>query len=292
MKRGLSAAEQQALATGRYSQLDAKDEDVTEVLPSKVPDEAAAVVDTHKQEQTKQRAKRDALATGEDKARFEKDVAQSVFFERGEHAEKVNEVAFSRDGTTLVTASDDRTVMLRDVLSREVKRTLMPSNSEKVTRVACSANDRTAVALESGTIMISSKLEDELLYDEDEDDDDDGAPERSAPEWVGKFACESSREHGPAIAFSTNGDTLAVMGGLADGSSGTFAQSGKITLLDTAEAADGKLDVEPGPMVLGVGNAEFVAAAFADGVVESATEFKELRDLRRWQSAGLLSALL
>ena len=96
MKRGLSAAEQQALATGRYSQLDAKDEEVTEVLPSKVPDEAAAVVDTNKQEQTKQRAKRDALATGEDKARFEKDVAQSVFFERGEHAEKVNEVAFSR----------------------------------------------------------------------------------------------------------------------------------------------------------------------------------------------------
>ena len=173
---GLSAAEMRAMGTGRYSQLDAKDEDVTEVLPSKVPDEAAAVVDTHKQEQTKQRAKRDALATGEDKARFEKDVAQSVFFERGEHAEKVNEVAFSRDGTTLVTASDDRTVMLRDVLSREVKRTLMPSNSEKVTRVACSANDRIAVALESGTIMISSKLEDELLYDEDEDDDDDDAP--------------------------------------------------------------------------------------------------------------------
>ena len=115
--------------------------------------------------------------------------------------------------------------------------------------------------------MISSKLEGELLYGEDEDDEDD-----AAQEWVGKFACRTSGAHGPAIAFSTNGDTLAVMGGLADGSSGTFAQSGKITLLDTAEAADGKLDVEPGPMVLGVGNAEFVAAAFADGVVEGATE--------------------
>ena len=77
MKRGLSAAEQQALATGRYSQLDAKDEEVTEVLPSKVPDEAAAVVDTNKQEQTKQRAKRDALATGEDKARFEKECEEA-----------------------------------------------------------------------------------------------------------------------------------------------------------------------------------------------------------------------
>ena len=108
MKRGLSAAEQQALATGRYSQLDAKDEDVTDVLPSKVPDEAAAVVDTTKQEQTK-KAKKDAAQSAEEKARFDKDVAQSVFFERGEHAEKVNEVAFSPDGTTLVTASDDRT---------------------------------------------------------------------------------------------------------------------------------------------------------------------------------------
>ena len=44
MKRGLSAAEQQALATGRYSQLDAKDEEVTEVLPSKVPDVEARKV--------------------------------------------------------------------------------------------------------------------------------------------------------------------------------------------------------------------------------------------------------
>ena len=45
---------------------------------------------------------------------------------------------------------------------------------------------------------------------------------------MGKFACRTSGNHGPAIAFSTNGDTLAVMGKT-------------ITLLDTTEADDGKL---------------------------------------------------
>ena len=169
-------------------------------------------------------------------------------------------MAFSRTHD-VVTAG--RPQMLRDVPAREA--TLMPSNSRRYARRVL-GHHRIA-AFESGTIMISSKLEDELLYDEDEDDDDDDAPERSAPEWVGKFAA-AEPQHGPAIAFD---EWRHAAGGR---SRRRLVRHLRAVRQDHAarypEAADGKLDVEPGRGA-GVGNAEFVAAAF-DGVVESATE--------------------